>query len=112
MKLNNAGWMFAAMASMLVLTACSGEPSEGDISALLKKDLDTANEQMKRLSKDAQMQTTLHSVKKVGCKADGEKAYLCDVEIDVEAPLVGRKKAVAPIRLVKGSDGWVTSNAR
>ncbi|QIL71626.1 hypothetical protein G7048_15450 [Diaphorobacter sp. HDW4B] len=112
MKLNKASLVLVVMASVLTLTACSGEPSEGDISTLLKKDLEATNEQMKLLSKDLKMQTTLHSVKKVGCKSDGEKAYLCDVEIDVEAPMVGRRKAVAPIRLVKGSDGWVTSNAR
>ena len=38
-------------------------------------------------------------------KEDGEKAYKCDVKMEVA--LSGKtNKGIAPIRFVKGSDGW------
>jgi hypothetical protein len=44
-------------------------------------------------------------VKKIGCKEDGEKAFLCDVEISDKN---GSK--VTPVRFVKSSEGWVTAD--
>ena len=100
----------AMLGSAMLLVACGGEPSESDIRAVMEKDIKLANEQMSSLGSalgtGTKMETKLHSVKKIGCKADGDKAYLCDVEMDVEAPLVGRRKAVAPMRLIKASEGW------
>jgi len=42
------------------------------------------------------------AMKLIGWKSDGEKAWLCDV--------VGKNGAVQ-IRILKGSDGWIPSNA-
>jgi len=50
----------------------------------------------------------IKSVKKIGCKEDGEKAYKCDVELEVTRQ-GNTNKGIAPIRFVKGSDGWIAS---
>jgi hypothetical protein len=52
---------------------------------------------------------TLKDVKKVGCKADRENSYKCDVELVVVS---GEKKdsKVIPMRFVKTSSGWKASN--
>ena len=107
MKTHYAKWLVVP-ALVLLLSACSGEPSEGDMRAAVEKEVVEANKATAMLGAD--MKTKLHSFKKVGCKADGDNAYRCDVEMDMEAPLVGRKKVVAPMRFVKGSDGWVATN--
>lgn len=63
--------------------------------------------QMEQMAKA--LQTKVHSVKKIGCKSAGEKAYRCDVEVDLENGLTGRQKQVMPVRMVKASDGWAMS---
>ncbi len=92
----------------LLLTACSGEPSSGDIEKVLQSGFAQFNTQMAAFAgRGAKVE--VHSIKKLGCKADGANAYVCDVEVDVTNPMTGRSKTVAPLRLVKGSDGWVQS---
>jgi hypothetical protein len=88
----------------VALGGCSGEPSSGDIEKAMKADIEKANEMF-----PGEMKAELHSVKKVSCvEAKRSAGYNCDVEIDVTAPILGRQKDVGQIRLVKGSDGWVT----
>ena len=51
---------------------------------------------------------TIESVKKLGCKADGDNAYVCDIELTIDAE--GKKNAKSiPMRLVKTSSGWQAS---
>ncbi|NML33573.1 hypothetical protein [Paraburkholderia antibiotica] len=45
-----------------------------------------------------QQKKAIEAVKLIGCKSDGDKAYLCDVEAGGNA---GR------VRMLKGSDGWI-----
>ena len=47
----------------------------------------------------------INSLKKVGCKEEGG-AYQCNVESDIELPMLGHLKQLLPLRLVKASDGW------
>ncbi|MBY0241305.1 MAG: hypothetical protein K2X55_18520 [Burkholderiaceae bacterium] len=83
----------------IALTGCGSEPSESDIQAAITKEQAATPEIMKGMVPE------VSGVKKVGCKADGEKAYICDVEL--EAKQFGKtNKGVAQFRLVKGSDGW------
>ena len=50
----------------------------------------------------------ISGLKKIGCKEDGEKAYRCDVEMEVSQD--GQvNKGPANLRFVKGSDGWMVS---
>lgn len=54
----------------------------------------------------AQSMVEIVAARKLGCKEDGEKAYRCDVEIEVKQ---GGKTIKAPptsLRMVKGSAGW------
>jgi hypothetical protein len=94
-------------AASLMLVACGGEPSEGDIRKVIDKSIDDGNQVAQKMG--VKMESKVHSVKKIGCKSDGDKAYICDVEVDVEMPMVGRNKGVAPMRFVKTSDGWAVT---
>jgi len=107
----------AALASVLALCAC-GEPSEGDIKEIVNKEIKPVLEmQWKTMNNFSAVlgggqkasPPTLDDIKKVGCKADGENAYRCDVELVV---LTGDKKdsKVVPMRLIKTSSGWKASN--
>ena len=102
----------AAVAVVAALLAgCSGEPSAGDIEKAVKASVTQSQEAMSKMAgSNAQaaemaksMMPTVHSVNKIGCKADGDKAYNCDVELDMETGITGRKKQTVPVRMVKGS---------
>jgi hypothetical protein len=102
----------------MVLVACSGEPSNGDIKEIVSKEIKPAMEmQWKAMNSFGQTMggggkstpPTLEDVKKVGCKADGGNAYKCDVELVVAND--GKKDSkILPIRFVKTSTGWKASN--
>ena len=96
----------------IVLTACGGAPSEGDIKAAIEKKMQDEAAAMQAFGgkKSAEMlkgfMPEIKNVKKIGCKEDGEKAYKCDVEMEV-TQMGATNKGIRPLRLVKGSDGWV-----
>jgi hypothetical protein len=94
-----SGSIALAIALGLALAACSSEPSDDDIQAAVAKEQKATPEIMQGLVPE------IISVKKIGCKSDSEKAYICDVE--VEAKQFGSvTKGVSPVRFVKASDGW------
>ena len=103
----------------IVLVACSGEPSNGDIKEIVIKEIKPVMEmqwgmennfsQMLGGGKGKSTPPTLQDVKKVGCKADGENAYKCDVEL-VVANADKKDSMIIPIRFVKTSTGWKASN--
>ena len=37
----------------------------------------------------------------MGSKPDGDNAYYCEMEMDIEAPFMGHKTVTAPLRFVK-----------
>ncbi|MDM0028403.1 zinc ribbon domain-containing protein [Variovorax saccharolyticus] len=98
------GW-FASFANLFTF---GGEPSEGDMTAAFESSMAQSNEAMSGLT-GSKKAFKVYSVKKIGCKSDGEKAYRCDVESDIEAPMIGRNKGVANLRFVKASDGWTVT---
>jgi hypothetical protein len=99
---------------MTLLVGCAAEPSEADMKAAFDRDKAATVEQMRALfgqagaSMTTQMQGRfgVQTVRKIGCKADGDKASLCDVELEVKG-LTGMQKLTRQVRFVKGSDGWV-----
>ena len=98
----------AAAISCALLTACSGAPSESDIQSAMERQMKAQQESMARIGGAAlakSMLPVIKGIKKIGCKEDGEKAYRCDVEVEV---VQGGKTSKAPAawRLVKLSDGW------
>lgn len=103
-----------AVLATLLLGACSGEPSEPDIQAAFQR----RSEQQSR-ALESMLGTQVASVagqlfgepevrkaRKIGCKADGDQAYHCDVELEVQVRGQARTQ-IRQVRFVKGSEGWV-----
>lgn len=99
----------------VLLSGCSGEPSNSDVKSLVDREVKPALEaQVRALNGMAGMlggsasktgKAELKEVKKIGCKESGESAYLCDVELVMQ---VGEnsKSQITQMRFVKGSNGW------
>lgn len=85
----------------LLLAACDGGPSDSDINDALNAQL----EQQNALTARAGLSYTLHSSKKQSC-SENNQVWECVVAVDLTAPMIGRQTRTAPIRLVKGDDGW------
>ena len=122
MAINLDSMRRAAWAALLpiALAGCSGAPSEGQIKDALLADQKRAQEQAEAaaralgggfagdiLRQAAGPKIEIVSVRKVGCKEDGEKAYRCDVEIEAASGGKTQKAPPMSLRFVKGSDGWV-----
>lgn len=91
------------------LAGCSGAPSDADMKNALQKNVDQTIGALLGNDKNAQdAKPKYDSVKGLGCKSDGEKAYRCDVEIEMTS-MFGKQKSAQSIRFVKGSDGWIAS---
>ena len=88
--------------TVAVLTGCSVEPSEADIKKAIEREFSQGEGMAGGLA------PKLHGLKKLGCaKAASNPGYNCDVELDLEAPFIGRQKSALKVRFVKGDDGWV-----
>ncbi|MGF7192114.1 K+/H+ antiporter YhaU regulatory subunit KhtT [Robbsia andropogonis] len=93
----------------LSLVACSGSPSESDVRAAVSQQMQEQQKAQKATLGDspvldqafAQQKKALDALKLIGCKADGEKAYHCDLQIG--------DKAISG-RFVKGSNGWIVAS--
>lgn len=103
-------WAIAAV----LLSGCSGEPSNSDVKTLVERELKPMLEMQAAMMKGASALSgravpssppEVKDVKKVGCKQDGESAYRCDIEITV-ASGAEKKSQISPMRFVKGSSGW------
>ncbi|RDU99742.1 hypothetical protein [Trinickia dinghuensis] len=99
-----------ALAASTLLSACGGSPSESDVRAALEKQVEAGRQQAEQFAgknsfleqQAAEQKKAVDEVKLIGCKADGDKAYLCDVE---------GKAGAARVRMLKGSDGWLAVDA-
>jgi hypothetical protein len=106
------GKIISIFFTAIALTACGGAPSEGDIKAAIEKQMQNETAAMQAFGgkKSAEMlkglMPEIKNIKKIGCKEDGEKAYKCDVEMEV-TQMGATNKGIRPLRFVKGSDGWV-----
>lgn len=98
-----------ALSCTVALTACGGAPSEGDIKDALQKQTDQTLKKMGSLAKMAGVaDTKIQDVEKIGCDADGDNAYRCDVKVTVTVS--GREVTeTSRPRFVKTSNGWVAS---
>ena len=103
-----------ALGGCLALSACSSAPSEAEMRAALDKQLKAEMTVMegvvgkKAMDMSKGMTPEIKSFRKIGCKEDGEKAYRCDVEVEV-SQLGNTSKRAQPMRFVKGADGWAVS---
>lgn len=102
----------------LIVVGCSRGPSEADIRAALEKDMAKTAQSIDEAGKifggvgkaltDSMGKTELHAVRKIDCKeAKDAPGFVCDVEIDMTVPFVGRSKEMTTARFVKGPEGWV-----
>ena len=106
-------FLLLAPVAALMMTACSSEPSSSDMKIALEGDLKQALQMQSSVANVFGGRGTtapatgpkLEDIRKVGCKGDGEKAYLCDVEI-VIVNGAEKKTKVVPARFVKTSSGW------
>ena len=104
-----------ALGACLALSACGGAPSEADMRAAVDSQVKAQTTAMegfvgkKAMEASKGMTPEIKSFRKIGCKEDGEKAYRCDVEVEV-SQLGSTAKSAKSMRFVKGSDGWAVSN--
>lgn len=103
-----------AILAVLPLAACGTGPSESDMNAAVKKQIEQSNQQLAAMGgmlggaargMAESMKVDAPKVKKIGCKEDGQSAYRCDIEV------IGKQgQNVTSARFVKASDGWVITN--
>lgn len=105
----------------LLLASCSGEPSASDIEGAMTRAIEAQIKQAAGLaagiggSSEAasammeKMAVKISDFDKIGCTADGEKAYRCDVRYTVSGgPLNAAPRELAgTVRMVNTDDGWV-----
>ena len=103
--------MLSMGVSAMALLGCGRAPTENELRAGMERSLITQNMEMARIGGliGQRMHSKLHSLRKLGCKEDGDHAYQCDVELDIEIPVLGRQDKVVPIRFVHTSSGWQVS---
>jgi hypothetical protein len=98
--------LLLALIPSVFLAACGGSPSESDVRAALSKQIEEGRVQAEQIMgkgafldhQVAEAKKKVATTKLIGCKSDGEKAYVCDIETDASA---------SRVRMVKGSDGWI-----
>lgn len=93
--------VIAVVPAMLIVSGCSGEPSQADMREIL----------------EANKNIVLHEVNKLGCKDSGEPKkgfnFYCDVEVDMTTPSSGRQKETLAIEISKGvKERWRLTNVR
>ncbi|WP_250463259.1 hypothetical protein [Caballeronia sp. GAFFF2] len=101
--------LVAALGVSTLLSACGGSPSEADVRAALTKQLDQGKTQAEQLmgknsfldQRLSEERRAVDATKLIGCKSDGEKAYLCDIE---------NKAGTSRVRMLKGSEGWIAAD--
>lgn len=107
--------LLAAVGTATLLAGCGGgAPSETDITRAVQRQMSAEREAIEKIAGKSgagmfqRMVGELKSVRKIGCKEDGEKAYQCDVELEIAQ---GDKtaKGATVMRFVQTSDGWTVS---
>jgi hypothetical protein len=99
---------FATLLVTGALSACSGQPSDNEMKVALQKTADQTMEAIAGKNAGKDYRTVYNTVKSAGCKSDGESAYRCDVEVEMES-MLGKQKTVLPVRFVKTGEGWSQS---
>lgn len=94
--------------SICFLAACSDGPSESDIESVMQKNFDDFSK-LVPAGLGQNMKFEIHEVISHGCEVKSENIYVCDVEIDMSAPMVGRKKDRSKVDFTKKDDKWQTT---
>ncbi|QJW80025.1 hypothetical protein [Burkholderia glumae] len=106
------GALAGALALSALLSACSGAPGESDVRDALDKQIDQARDQVEKLGGTAaasvmasdfdSQKADIAQAKLIDCRADGDKAWLCDL---------AAKTGSVRLRMLKGPDGWIAAKA-
>lgn len=88
------------------ISACGGAPSNSDIKTAFDNQIKADIKAMPQFA--SMYKVEIKDVRKIGCKENGEKAYVCDVELFVAKDGV-ENKGIKSMRFVKSSDGWAIS---
>ncbi len=94
--------------SICFLAACSDGPSESDIESVMQKNFDDFSELVPAgLGKN--MKFEVHEITSYGCEKAPDNIYVCDVEIDMSAPMVGRRKDRSKVEFIQKNGNWQTT---
>ncbi len=107
----NITFILAPVAMALTLSACSSSPSEGELRAAIESKMkaDSAAMELRIGTQGMPPKPELRSVRKIACKADGDNAYRCDVELELNQGGI-LAKGTASMRFLKNNNGWVSGN--
>ncbi|GAA0779910.1 hypothetical protein GCM10009108_18910 [Castellaniella ginsengisoli] len=100
---------FSILPALLLLAACSSEPSQADLQAAVQKAVDRQNESMQSMVGGVldMPKFALNGVEKLSCTSSRDKpGYVCDIRLDITRPLVGRTVDQATARFIKTDQGW------
>jgi hypothetical protein len=103
--------LLASLGSVLLLSACGGEPSESDIQAALQAEVSKGNDMAQVMlghPPREEMQTKVVSAKKVSC-AEAKPGWNCTVNMVVRVPIFGEQSSTTTFQFVKGDKGWVVA---
>lgn len=100
----------AAIAGLVLLAACSGAPSDGDIKAALERDLASSRSPLRFIELALGTRVTAVKQSRCVCEQEGD-AWVCDVRVTLERmnPLTGGKEISEgddKLRLTKSDGGW------
>ncbi|CAI1157942.1 Uncharacterised protein [Serratia rubidaea] len=103
--------MTAGMLGMaFLLSGCSSEPSESDITKAIQESYDESNKQREELigelAKEESNRISLVSARKISCSKSGDTKYSCEVEMETKMPLVGISKTISTLQFIKDSGKW------
>ncbi|SDU13176.1 hypothetical protein SAMN05216296_1955 [Pseudomonas pohangensis] len=99
--------MASVTGSALMLTGCSGGPSDSEVSEAFKAGFEREMKPLAALSKMTGVAPPeLVDVNNLGCAERKPSGYVCDVEIEMKSRGTVQK-SVHKLDFVKGSDGWV-----
>ncbi|CAE1143068.1 hypothetical protein ACWA06_08355 [Serratia rhizosphaerae] len=100
----------AILGTAFLLSGCSSEPSESDITKAIQASFDESNKQREELvgeiAKKEENRVSLISARKISCSKSGDKKYNCEVEMETKMPLVGTSKSISPLQFIKDDGRW------
>ena len=97
--------LILVLATTVLLTGCSREPSESDIKTAYTNEVEHTNALTRKFGGDA-MTIKVNDLKKLSCKETSTKDhYQCQVDIDSTLPLIGKHQQKTALTLAKGDTG-------
>lgn len=95
-------WIFLPL-----LVACSREPSEQELKQVYEQSLEKTNALTTKFGGQS-MRIELKSFKKLSCDKKSEtKQYLCQIEVNVDLPILGQQTQQGEITVQKADQDWM-----